>query len=149
MSHRTNLIYVLADGAHARFVQRSRETGDFTTVQELDGSGRLAALRAEQRDEGPGRAFESATSARHGVGREDVYRRAKAEFAARVAEALGAFLEKREVEGVVLAAPPRLLHDLRKGLPSGVRIVAELGKDLVKTPDHELGAWLVLAVRLT
>lgn len=139
---RRKLLYLLADGAHARFVEPSAETQAFVTVSQMDGSRRLETLRAEQRDEQAGRSFESAGSARHGVGREDVYRRAKEAFAVEAASALGDLLAKHPADGVVLVAPPRLLRALRAGLPPGVKVVAELGKDLTKTPDHELGQWL-------
>ncbi len=137
------LLYLLADGAHARFVEQSPETHAFVTLSQMDGSRRLETLRVEQRDEQAGRSFESSGSARHGVGRDDdVYRRAKEAFVAQAAAALGDVLSAHPADGVVLVAPARLLHVLRAGLPAGAKVVAELGKDLTKTPDHELGQWL-------
>jgi protein required for attachment to host cells len=143
MTHRRNLLYVLADGAHARFVEQSAETHAFVTSSRMDGTERLATLRAEQRDEQAGRTFESATGGRHAVGREDPYRPAKEAFAADVAERVGELLARHPVEGVVLVAPPRLLRVLRAGVAPAAQVVAELGKDLTKTPDHELGQWLL------
>jgi protein required for attachment to host cells len=143
MPHLPKLIYVLADGAHARFVERNADTGDFVSFQHMDGSGQLDTLREEQRNEQTGRTFESSGGHRHGVGRdEDVYERAKADFAAQVAGRLSELAAQRKPEGVVLVAPPRLLAPLREGLAASVPVVGELGKDLVKTPDHELGDWL-------
>jgi protein required for attachment to host cells len=142
MPHYRKLIYLLADGAHARFVERSRETGAFVTVQRLSGTGRLAQVRAEQRDEAPGRSFESATQGSHAVGREDAYRRAKEAFAAHVAAEFNGFLAAEKIEGVVLVAPRRLLAILRGKLSAHTLVVAELPKDLIKTPDHRLAEWL-------
>lgn len=142
MVHRPRLLYVLADGAHARFVDWSAETHAFVTAKSMDGSHLLDVVRAEQRDEPAGRSFESASPARHGVGREDSYRRAKQAFAADVAKTLREHLRRTSYEGVVLVAPPRLLKVLRAGLAGFSPVVGELGKDLTKTPDHELGEWL-------
>ena len=142
MPHHHRLIYLLVDGAHARFVERSAETGDLVTVRRISGDERLDVLRAEQRDEAPGRSFESSGAGRHRVGREDSYRRAKEAFVAEVGEAITDLIAAGQVDGVVLAAPRRLLKSLRESLPRSANLVAEIGKDLTKTPDHELEAWL-------
>jgi len=134
------LIYLLADGAHARLVEQSNETGHFVTLRTLDGAAALEVVRAEQRDEPPGRSFESGSAARHGVGREDAYRRAKSDFAHRAASALNRELAREKRDGVVLVAPARLLPALREHLHAP--LVAELAKDLIKVPDHDLGQWL-------
>ena len=139
---RRRLIYLLADGAHARFVERSRETGDYVTVHRIDGSKALATVRAEQRDEPAGRSIESVGGARHAVGRDDAYRRAKAAFASRAAEALNKMVERRPVEGVVLVAPSRLIPVLREHIAQGVPVTRAVPRNLIKTPDHELGDWL-------
>src|SRR5579864_6655676 len=91
---RRRLIYLLADGAHARFVERSTDTGHFVTVNRIDGTEALEAVRAEQRDEPAGRSVESVGGARHAVGREDAYRRAKAAFASQAATALNKMVER-------------------------------------------------------
>jgi protein required for attachment to host cells len=142
MPRHPNLIYVLADGAHARFVERRADTGAFVTFKKMDGSGRLQTLREELRDEGAGRSYESANSGRSTVGPDDAYARAKADFATHVGYRLTEINAERKPEGVVLVAPPRLLNSIRESLAAGVVVTAELGKDLTNTPDHELGHWL-------
>jgi protein required for attachment to host cells len=142
MSRHSRLLYVIADGAVARFAERAPQTGDFVTRRTLDGKARLAELREEERDEGPGRSFESATSGRHAVGREDVYRRAKAGFARHAAEAARRALAQGVWDGVFLVAPSRLLPVLRAELEGRANVVGVLAKDLTKTPDHELRGWL-------
>ena len=142
MARQRKLLYVLADGAHARFVERLAETHDYKTMRTLDGSRRLDQLREEQRDESAGRSFESANSARHAVGVEDPYRKVKNDFVAGVAEQLNETLKHGDWEGVVLAAPDRLLGVLRDSVSKHITIVGEVAKDLIKTPDHELGQWL-------
>jgi protein required for attachment to host cells len=142
MARHRKLIYVLADGAHARFVERSAETHDFKTLRSMDGTQRLDAVRQEQRDEGAGRSFESDNKARHAVGAEDPYRKVKTEFVSAVAETLNEMLANGGWEAVVLAAPDRLLKVLREGVSPRVEIAGEVAKDLTKTPDHDLGEWL-------
>ena len=139
---RRRMIYLLADGAHARFVERSGETGHYVTVRQIDGTEALETLRAEQRDERPGRAVESVGAARHAVGRDDAYRRAKTAFASRAAEALNKMVAAKPVEAVVLVAPSRLIPVLREHLASHITISRTVAKNLIKTPDHELGDWL-------
>jgi protein required for attachment to host cells len=142
MRHSPKLIFLVADGAHARFVERSAETGHFVTSHRLDGEALLRSERVAQRGAASGRSFESASSARHKLGREGAYRRVKSAFARGVAETLAAFAAERAAAGVVLVAPSHTVTALREALPRGVSVVATLDKDLVKTPDHELGAWL-------
>ncbi len=136
------LIYLLADGAHARFVERSRETGHYVTVSRIDGTEALATVRAEQRDEPAGRSIESVGGARHAVGRNGAYRRAKSAFAAHAAETLNKMVARKPVEGVVLVAPSRLIPVLREHLAHCVPVTRVVPKNLIKTPDHELGDWL-------
>ncbi len=142
---RRRLIYLLADGAHARFVERSADTGHFVTVSRIDGTEALEAVRAEQRDEPAGRSIESVGGARHAVGRNDAYRRAKAAFASQAATALNKLVQRKAVEAVVLVAPARLIPVLREHVSPRVPIARTLAKNLIKTPDHELGAWLTTA----
>jgi protein required for attachment to host cells len=141
--NRNKLIYLVVDGARARFVVRSPETGDFVTVRELDGAERLAEARAKLRAAAAGRSFESATSARHAVGRgESADRRVKAAFAAEAAKAALETAAARGCDEVVLVASGRLLPQLRRGLDSSLAVVAEVDKDLTKVPDHALAEWL-------
>lgn len=142
MAHRRKLIFLLADGAHARFIEKTPETGAYVTVRSMDGSERLETLRAEQRDEAPGRTHESFGYGSHAVGNEDPYRRVKEAFATDVAKTLDHMLAQGDYDGVVLVAPARLRKALRAGLGSRTAVVHELAKDLTKTPDHELGVWL-------
>lgn len=136
------LLYLIADGGTARFVERVAETGAYVTRKTLDGRAHLAELHEEARAEGPGRSMESANSARHAVGREDVRERAKADFARHAAAAVKQEIAARPCDGIVLAAPSRLLSVFRAQFDDGCPVVRSIAKDLTKTPDHELGRWL-------
>jgi protein required for attachment to host cells len=140
MNRATNIIFVLADGARARLVQRSADTGAFVTVREIDGGGEIEATRAWAKSHPPGRSMESSTGRRAGVGSEDPYRQVKEAFMATVASAAKEMAATRE--GVVLVAPERLLPVLRGEFDHGPKVINVLAKDLTKTPDHELPNWL-------
>lgn len=135
------LLLVLTDGGRARLVERSSATGDFVTIATLDHTRRLRRLRHEVRASPAARIFGSFSSRRHGVGREDYYRPAKEAFMAEVAAQAAALVRRRKLEGVILAAPPRLLGALRKRLGRRILVADAVGKDLTKAPDHQLAAW--------
>ena len=138
MHHPNRLLFILADGAHARFVQRNRQ-GVFVTVRELDGSHRLKSLRWELRGgPAPGRAQESSSPARHGVGREDYTRQVKEAFVTQVAQEAREFATQKDA--LVVFAPAKLVSAFRERL--GDKAAAVVAKDLIKTPDAELGRWL-------
>lgn len=141
------LLFILTDGGRARFVERSAETGRFVTFEELDHTGRLRELRAELRATPPARAFSSASPRRSGVGPEDPVRPAKEAFMGEVAERAGELVRARGLDGVVLAAPTRLIGPLRMRLARRARVTGAIRKDLTKAPDHHLGGWLNEAAR--
>lgn len=116
-------------------------TGDFVTIETLDHTRRLRHLRRQVRARPAVRTFGSFSSRRHGVGREDHFRPAKETFMAEVAERTAAMVRHRNLEGVILAAPPRLLRALRRKLGRRVLVADAVGKDLTKTPDHRLPVW--------
>jgi protein required for attachment to host cells len=89
----------------------------------------------------PGRSFESATPARHGVEpKTDPHTLEKTRFADFVSNLISMAARKAEFERLVLVAPARVLAEIRDRLePDAVaRLVGELQKDLIKVPDHEL-----------
>ena len=139
------ILFVLADGARARFVERSTKSGDFVTIDELDGREELRQLRRELRASPPARTHDSTTPRRHSVGREDYFRQAKEAFTARVAEMAGTVVRRQGLEEVFLAAPARLIGPLRHQLAELVTVAGTLERDLTKTPDKALSEWLATA----
>ena len=140
------VLFVLADGARARFVEQSAKSGDFVTLDEIDGREDLRQLRRELRASHPVRTHDSTTPRSHAVGREDYFRQAKETFTARVAEMAGAFLRERGFDEVFVAAPARLIGPLRDQLSEQVSVVGTLERDLTKTPDKALSRWLASAL---
>jgi protein required for attachment to host cells len=146
---RPKVLFLLADGARARFVERSPETGYFVTVQEIDGRQSLQALRSELRASQPARTMDQNLPGGHAMSQQDFLRSAKEAFAAEVAERAAALVRKRAYQGVFLAAPDRLVGVLRRGLAGKAHITGEINRDLTKAPDAELGRWLPLGATAT
>ena len=136
------MLFVLADGARARFVERASQTGHFVTVQEIDSRHKLRALRSELRASQPARTMDQNQPGGHAMNQQDFLRQAKEDFVAEVADEAALMLDKRAYEGVFLAAPARLIAVLRRGLADKAAITGELNRDLTKAPDAELARWL-------
>jgi len=136
-------LFVLADGARARLVERSQATGDFVTFAEIDARDRLRTLRTELRASPAVRNRQSGTPERHGLsGRTDYFRQAKEDFIEEVAARAAQVARVRGFQDVVVAAPARLIEPLRKGLARTAHIRGSLERDLTKAPDAALPKWL-------
>lgn len=131
-------LFVIADGGRARFVERSQTADDFVTVREL-----LAA--PDTRAEPDGVAFSGKAGQRFNVGEKNAaVQQHRLRFAEDVAGAINAEATVGRIGRLAVVAPPRMLAAIRKQLckEAESRLARTLGKDLTKTPDHELGAWL-------
>ena len=134
-----NLLIVIVDGEHARFV---RPAGDnaLHTQQDIDSPAahkRSADLGSDR----PGAAFHSDSTAHHAVQpRHDPHTLEKEAFARRVAGQLNEAAATGVLEEVVLVAPAHTMNALEAALDSAAkgRVIGRLEKDLIKTPDHEL-----------
>lgn len=135
-------LFLLADGARARLVERSPETGDFVTFEEIDARRSLEQLRSELRASPAAANFQSGTPQRHQVTAGDRTRLAKEAFVAEVADHAAKICEKRGFEHVVVAAPARLPGPLKAGLTGRTHLAAALERDLTKAPDAALPRWL-------
>jgi hypothetical protein len=109
--HHRNIAYVIADGAHGRFVMWDAEENGYRTYMEVAGEAALDA------------------------------------YVPILATHVRRFAAGHRVEGVVLIAPARVLTPLKEELLDGPRVLGEVAKDLVKTPDHKLHDWLMAAER--
>ena len=142
MGHPAKTLFVLADGARARLVERSAKSGDFVTIDEIDARDRLRQLRRELRASPQARTHQSTEPRRHKVGREGYLRRAKEEFVAEVAERANALRRKGDYNEVFLAAPARLIGPLRAQFGADAPVAGALERDLTKAPDSALSHWL-------
>jgi protein required for attachment to host cells len=117
-------------------------------VEEFEGENlRSRDINADR----PGRSFDSTTPKRSAYEPPtDPQRHAKHEFMRELAQALEAGLNAKKYDRLILVAPPQALGDLRSLMSQAVKakVIAELNKDLTKTPEAELPRHLgeVLAV---
>jgi protein required for attachment to host cells len=99
----------------------------------------------------PGRSFESADNARHGMEPpSDPKRLAEADFVPGLASMLDEKLKAGAFDRLVLVAAPQALGDIRKAMSGQLAeaVYGELAKDLTKVPNNELAKHLgeVMAV---
>jgi protein required for attachment to host cells len=130
--------FVIADGARARWVDRSDRADDFVTSKEM-------AARPGHAEGPQGVVFASAGGPRFSVEERDSAARAhRLAFAQEVANAINAEANERGFERLAVVAPARVLSAIRQRLSAkaSAKLARTLAKDLTKTPDHELGAWL-------
>jgi protein required for attachment to host cells len=135
---------VIADGEHARVVIPTAPHGQFATMLSFDSI--TAHLPSHDLDsERPGRVNERGSTTRHAIEpRQDPHKAAKHEFVAEMAKQVNAHAEAGDFDQLVLVAPAHALHDLRERLNASAtnKICGSLGKDLTKTPDHDLTSHL-------
>ena len=133
------LCIVVADGEHARFVQRDRD-GTLRTGRSIDSA--TAHQRSHELvSDRPGASFTSTSSARHAeTPKHDPHELAKQDFCRFIAAEIGTLADANEFDDVVLVAPAHRLNDIEAALapPVVAMVVGRLAKDLVKTPDGEL-----------
>ncbi|MBO0743000.1 MAG: host attachment protein [Hyphomicrobiaceae bacterium] len=135
---------LIADGARARILQND---GPGKGLQALEGHvwhGDHAATHELMTDR-TGRAFSSTGPARSAIEpHSDPHRQLKRNFARRLADALADGWRDRAFDRLILVAAPTALGDLRAALSAEVRakVVAQVPKDLTKTPDAALAEHL-------
>ena len=131
---------LIADAAHARAYLSTWPGAKLEPVAGFELAESIPYAR-DLSNHKPGSSQPSVGSAHHTVGPvSDPRRDAKRNFAVRVAEALEAEHRKGAFDRLVIACPPTMLGDLRAALAKSVaqHVVAELHKDLVKVPEHDL-----------
>jgi protein required for attachment to host cells len=142
------LCIVIADGGHARFVRPAADNA-LHTIEAIDS----VDLHKKDQDlvsDKPGRAYESATPARHAyTPRSDPHDMAKDRFARMVAERVNESYSTGTFGELVVVAPSSVLGELTGGLNAATRgrLIGTLARDLVNTPDHELRPHLAEWVR--
>jgi protein required for attachment to host cells len=139
MARQRNLLIVIADGEHARFV---RPAVDNALHSEVILDSATAHLRSSDlKSDHPGASYHTGSSAHHAIApHHDPHDLEKEKFAHHVAEELNAASARESFDELLLVAPPHVLNALRRALNSTTtaQVVGTLGKDLVKTPDDEL-----------
>src|SRR5262245_47453990 len=138
--------FVIADGARARIL---RNDGPGTPlVPAIDRDLADPAVHGHSRDlksDRPGRAFDPGSGQPHAMEpHHDFHNFEKRMFARQVAKLLDEHAAKKDIERLVLVAPPKTLGDLRAELsPHSIGLVAaEIPKDLTHVPVAKLAEHL-------
>jgi protein required for attachment to host cells len=135
---------LIADGGRARIVAH---VAGARSLREVAGRRFEADHRSthELVDDRQPRMYASTGERRSAIEpRQDPHRALKAAFANKLADVLADDQAAKAFDRLVIVAPPVLLGDLRSALSPAVKatVVAELDKDLTRTPDRELLAHL-------
>ena len=137
-----NILFVILDGARARFVKRAGPRRDLTTFHEIDGSWRLKDVQIAARGRPATRTFHTAGRASQTPTDDDLGRQAKEAFAAEVAALTPRIMREQSLDVLYVVAPARLLKHFQSRLPADAKLAGQLARDLTKTPDCELPKWL-------
>ncbi len=139
MRKHQNLLIVIADGEHARFVRPSENHA-------LHSETHLNAATAYERSsdlgaDHPGATFHSGSSAHHALApRHDLHDLETVKFAHLVAQRVNELAAQDAFDDLVIAAPPHSLEAIREKLhvDTQARLIGTLPKDQIKVPDVEL-----------
>lgn len=138
-----NLMFAIADGEHVRFVRPAADNAlhSEARVDSTSAHKQSADLRSDR----PGASFHSDSTAHHAMTpRHDPHTMEKEKFARAIAEQLNAGAASGAFDDLVVVAPSHVLGAIRDALDTtaAARLIGTLAKDLVKTPDDELGPHL-------
>ncbi len=139
MANYRNLLIVIADGEHVRFVRPAADGA-------LRSGGAIDSIAAHKRSadlgsDHPGASFHTGASTQHAEApRHDPHTLEKQKFAHLVASQLNAAGARGEFDELAIVAPSHTLIAIRKALDgtTDAKVIGTLAKDLVKTPDDEL-----------
>lgn len=130
---------VVCDGAKALVLEN---TGDekFPNLKTREVYQQDDLPTHEQGSDAPGRSIQSVGSRRSAMEQTDWHEQGERRFLEKLVARLDAAVQAGEVRSLVIAAPPRALGALRQAYSQGLRhaLAAEIDKDLVKMPLHEI-----------
>jgi protein required for attachment to host cells len=139
MPRARDLLIVIADGEHVRFVRPAADNAlhSAASLHSPSAHKRSADLGSDH----PGASLHSGSTAHHALApRQDPHEREKETFAHAIAEKLNVRAAGDGFEELVIVAPPYVLKVIRRALDTKTeaKIVGTLAKDLVKVPDCDL-----------
>lgn len=130
---------VVCDGAKALVLENVGD-GTFPNLKTKEVYQQEDPPTREQGSDAPGRSFGSVGTARSAMEQTDWHEQGERRFLEKLAARLDAAVQAGEAKSLVIAAPPRALGALRQVYTQGLRsaLTAEIDKDLVKMPVHEI-----------
>ena len=101
----------------------------------------------EQGTDKPGRSYASVGGRRSAMEQADWHEIEEQRFAKDVADKLETLVRERSIEALVIAAPPKILAELRRSMHEEVekRVIAEIDKNFTNQPVHEIEKLLTAA----
>jgi protein required for attachment to host cells len=130
---------VVCDGAKALVLEN---VGDakFPNLKTIEVFEQKNPATSEQGTDAPGRSHSSVGHGRSAVGQTDWHDQAEHEFLTKLAHHLDAAVGAGKTKSMIVVAPPRALGMLRPAYTHALKgaVRAELDKDLVKMPVHEI-----------
>jgi protein required for attachment to host cells len=130
---------VVCDGAKALVLEN---VGDakFPNLKTRDVHEQKSLATHELGSGAPGRSHSSLGHGRSAVAQTDWHDQAEQTFLTELAQRLDAAVKSHQVKSMILVAPPRALGMIRSIYSQALRgaVRAEVDKDLVKLPVHEI-----------
>jgi protein required for attachment to host cells len=130
---------VVCDGAKALVLEN---VGDpkFLNLKTKEVYEQDDPKTSEQGTDAPGRVINSVDARRSAMEQTDWHDQAERRFLQRLAGHLDAAVNAGKVKSLIVVAPPRALGVLRRAYSHNLRAAlrAEIDKDLVKLPVHEI-----------
>ena len=135
---------VVCDGKKALLLENVGDSA-FPNLKTKEVYEHAAPRTHEQGTDAPGRAFSSVGEARSAVAQTDWHDQSERSFLEDLAGRLDAAVTAGETKRMIIVAPPRALGALRQAYSPHLRqaVRAEVDKDLVRMPVHEIEKHLV------
>jgi len=134
---------VVCDGAKALILEN---VGDakFPNLKTREVLEHKALATHELGTDAPGRSHSAVGPGRSSVGQTDWHTQEEEGFLAELVAKLDQAVNTHEVKSLIVVAPPRALGFLRQTYGNGLKgaVRAEIDKDLVKMPVHEIEKYL-------
>jgi protein required for attachment to host cells len=139
LSIRTGEWVVVCDGAKALVFENAGDE-EFPNLKTREVYEQEVPMTSEQGADAPGRAINSVGAQRSAVQQTDWHELQESRFLRRLVSRLEAAVEARATASIIMVAPPRALGIIRQLYSSNLRAAlrAEIDKDLVKLPVHEI-----------
>jgi protein required for attachment to host cells len=130
---------VVCDGRKALILENIGDA-KYPRLHTKEVSEHTEPRTSEQGTDRPGKTHSSVGTARSAMEQTDWHDQSECAFLTALADRLHVALTKGETQALIMVASPRALGMIREAYSPDVRkaIRAELGKDLVKAPLHEI-----------
>ena len=137
---------VVCDGTKALVLENAGDE-KFPNLKTKEVFEQKDPKTSEQGTDAPGRAINSVGAMRSAMEQTDWHTQQEERFLRQLARELDAAVDAGRIKSLIVVAPPRALGVLRRAYSQNVRsaLRAEIDKDFVKLPVHEIEKHLLAA----